>query len=117
MADALNVTSLEIAGVGISDGLAAAAATADPRLLHTRADLPGYTGVPGDLIPEQSGAHLFRAWHWLREQFLARDEPPPDPVRLTRMVLDLIDARVAHRTLWDTLDAEAGADARSEIRS
>lgn len=117
VADALNVASLEVAGVGASDGLARVAATADPRLLHATVDLPGYSGVAPDLTPEQSGTHLFRAWHWLREQFLARDEAPPDPVRLTRMMLDLIDVRAAHRDLQAALDAEAGADARSEIRS
>ena len=117
VADALNAASLEVAGAGASEGLARAAATADPRLEHAKIDLPGYSGVPPDLTPEQSGAHLFRAWHWLREQFLARDEAPPEPARLTRMLLDLIDARVAHRALRAALDAKAGADAPGEIRS
>ena len=110
VADALNVGSLEVAGVGASDALARAAA-GDPRLLRVAVDVPGFRGVPFDLAPERSGAHLFRAWHWLREQFLARDEPPPDPVRLTSMSLDLIEARAAHRSLHDALDGRRGPDA------
>ena len=117
VADALDVAALEVAGIGASDGLARAAADTDPRLAHAAVDLPGYPGVPPNLTPERSGAHLFRAWYWLREQFLARDEAPAEPDRLTRMALDLIDARNAHRALQDGLDAAAGADACDEIRS
>ena len=58
------------------------------------------------MTPERSGAHLFRAWHWLREQFLARDEAPPEPAHLTRMLIDLIDARIAHRAVQEALDAQ-----------
>ena len=117
VADALDVASLQVAGIGASDELARAAATTDPRLVHAEVDVPGYTSLAPDLTPERSGAHLLRAWHWLREQFLSRDEPPPDPARLTRMSLDLIDARAAHRSLQHPPDAVAGADARGEIRS
>ena len=117
VADALDAVSLAVAGAGASDGLARAAASVDRRLLYATVDLPGYPGVPGDLTPEQSGAHLFRAWHWLREQFLARDEAPPDPEHLTRMLLDLIDARIAHRALQVALGAGIATDAGSQIRS
>ena len=114
--DTLDVASLQVAGVGASDVIASAAST-DPRLVHATVDLAGYRGVPADLTPEHSGAHLFRAWHWLREQFLVRDQPPPDPVRLTRMLLDLIDARIAHRLLHDVLDDEATDHPHGKFRS
>ena len=115
--DALGVTSLEVAGVGAADGVARAAAATDPRLVYAAVAFPGYRGTGPDLTPERSGAHLFRAWHWLRAQSLARNEAPPDPGRLTRMLLDLIDSRVAHRALQDALDAGAGTGARREIQS
>ena len=117
VADALDVASLPVAGIGAADGLASAAAAADCRLSHATIDLPGYIGAPPDLTPEHSGAHLFRAWHWLREQFLARDEAPPGATRLTHMLLDLIDARHAHRALQGALDDSAAPHAHGEFRS
>ncbi|MXY16986.1 MAG: alpha/beta hydrolase [Acidobacteria bacterium] len=111
--DALGARHLEVAGVGVSDGIARAATAADPRLVHATLDLPGYSDPPPDLAPDTSGAHLLRGWHWLREQFLARDEVPPEPARLTRMLLDLVDARAAHRALHAALDADAGGAFRS----
>ena len=111
--DAMGVRRVEVAGVGASDRTARAAAGADPRLVRVSVDLPGYAGPPPDLVPESSGAHLFRGWHWLRAQYLARDEAPPEPARLTRMLLDLTDAHPAHRALHGAL----GADAAGAIRS
>ncbi len=113
VADALDASHLAIAGVGVADRVARAAANADPRLVHGATDLPGYPDVPPDLAPEISGTHLFRGWHWLRAQFLARDESPPEPGRLTRMLLDLIDARAAHVILHDALGTDAGGAIRS----
>ncbi|MXY18229.1 MAG: alpha/beta hydrolase [Gammaproteobacteria bacterium] len=111
--DALGAHHLEVAGVGASDGVARTAAVADPRLVHVSLDLPGYSGPPPDLAPETSGAHLFRGWHWLREQSLERDQVPPEPARLTRMLLDLIDAREAHTILAGVLRTGAGPMFRS----
>ena len=111
--DALGARRLEVAGVGVSDGIARAAAAADPRLARVTLDLPGYADPAPDLAPETSGAHLFRGWHWLREQFLARDQSPPESARLTRMLLDLIDAREAHTVLKDVLSANADTVFRS----
>lgn len=113
VADALCASHLEVAGVGVSDGIARAAAAADPRLVRAAPEVPGYSGPPPDLAPETSGAHLFRGWHWLREQFLARDEAPPEAERLTRMLLDLADARTAHHALHGALAADAGGAFRS----
>ncbi len=113
MTDALGARRLEVAGVGVSDGIARAVATADPRLVRVALDLPGYADPPPDLAPETSGAHLFRGWQWLREQFLARDRAPPESAGLTRMLLDLIDAREAHTVLEGALRADAGPVFRS----
>ncbi|MXY51211.1 MAG: alpha/beta hydrolase [Gammaproteobacteria bacterium] len=105
--DSLGGRRLEVAGIGGSDRLARAAAAADPRLVRRpAAGHPDYSDTPPDLAPETSGAHLFRGWHWLREQHFAKDEPPPDPARLTRMLLDLIDARAAHAALQEPSAAQ-----------
>ena len=103
---ASGATAPVIAGVGTSGVLAQAVAATDANWVHAEAGAPEFAGLPPDLTPERSGAHLFRAWHWLREQFLARDEPPPEPVRLTRMLIDLIDAQAAHRMVQEALDAQ-----------
>ena len=94
-----------IAGAGTSDALAQAVAATDANWVHAEAEAADFGGSPPDLTPERSGAHLFRAWHWLREQFLARDERPSEPSRLTRMLIDLIDARIAHRAVQEAFDA------------
>ena len=107
VADALDRRTLAVSGVGASDALASSAAATHPGLVHASLDLPGYAAEPPSLRLQPSGAHLFRGWHWLREQFLLRDAPPPEPVRLTHMLLDLIDARGAHRALLELFDARA----------
>ena len=99
VASALGKPRLDVAGVGVSELVARTAANADRRLSHAVIDAPGYRGTPPDLAPEESGAHLFRGWQWLRAGFLARNEPPPEPARLTAMLLDLIDSRAAHAIL------------------
>ena len=106
VATATGATIPSIAGVGASDALAQAAAATDANWIHVEARAGDFEGLPPDLTPERSGAHLFRAWHWLREQFLARDEAPPEPVRLTRMLIDLIDAQAAHRKVQEALHAQ-----------
>ena len=106
VAAAIGTPALSIAGAGASDALAQAAAATDPNWVHAEAGPADFEDAPPELTPERSGAHLFRAWHWLREQFLARDEAPPEPVRLTRMMIDLIDARAAHQAVQEALDAQ-----------
>ena len=103
---ASRATAPVIAGAGASDALAQAAAATDANWVHAEAGAADFEGLPPDLTPERSGAHLFRAWHWLREQFLARDQAPPEPVRLTRMLIDLVDAQAAHRAVLEALDAQ-----------
>ena len=104
VAAALGGADRPVVGLGASDALAQAAATADAALNHAAAVPAEFQGAPPDLTPERSGAHLLRAWHWLREPFLARDEAPPDPVRLTRMLIDLIDAHAAHGAVLELLE-------------
>lgn len=106
VAAAMDGAAQSVAGVGASDALAQAVAANDSALDHAVASSAEFQGQPPDLTPERSGAHLFRAWHWLREPFLARDEPPPEPARLTRMLIDLIDAQAAHRVVQEALDAQ-----------
>ena len=106
VAAATGAADTSIAGAGASDALAKAVAATAANWNHAQAGAADFEGLPPDLTPERSGAHLFRAWHWLREQFLARDEAPPEPLRLTRMLIDLIDARIAHRAVQEALDAQ-----------
>ena len=105
VASALGEPRLDVAGVGVSELVARAAANADRRLFHAVIDAPGYRGTPPDLAPEESGAHLFRGWQWLRAGSLARNESPPEPARLTDMLLDLLDSRAAHAILDPVPDA------------
>ena len=109
VADALGEAPLTVAGAGGSARLAEDAAAADQRLRHVASYVPGYRGAPPSLAAERSGAHLMRGWHWLRAQFLERDQAPPPPERLTRLLLDLLDARTAHPILHARL-GEAGSD-------
>ena len=104
VAAAMDGAARSVVGAGASDALAQAVAATDPALDHATANPAEFQGEPPDLTPERSGAHLFRAWHWLREAFLARDKAPPEPVRLTRMLIDLIDARAAHGPVRDLLE-------------
>ena len=104
VATALDGKAKSVAGIGASDALAQAVAASESGLEQAPAIPAEFQGEPPDLTPERSGAHLFRGWHWLREAYLARNEAPPEPVRLTRMLLDLIDARTAHGPVQDLLD-------------
>ncbi|MCZ0944022.1 MAG: alpha/beta fold hydrolase [Gammaproteobacteria bacterium] len=104
VAAAMDGAARSVAGAGASDAIAQAVAADDSALDHAVTSSAEFQGQPPDLTPERSGAHLFRAWHWLREPFLARDEPPPEPARLTRMLIDLIDAQAAHRVVQEALD-------------
>ena len=113
VADALSQDRLTVAGAGLSAGIAEAAAADDERLHHRATDVPGYRGLPPALDAEGSGAHLFRGWHWLREQFLERDLAPPSPSRLTRMLLDLLDSRAAHPLLQERLGKARSGGIRS----
>ena len=110
IAAALDGAARSVVGVGLSDALAQAVAAVEPALDQAAAQPAEFQDQPPDLTPERSGAHLLRAWHWLREPFLARDEAPPEPVRLTRMLIDLIDAQAAHRALREALDAPNRTD-------
>ena len=103
VADALGDAPLTVAGAGLSARIAEAAAAADERLHCVASGASGYRGVPPALDAERSGAHLFRGWHWLREQYLEADRAPPSPRRLTRMLVDLLDARAAHPLLHERL--------------
>ena len=114
VAATLGATIQSVSGAGASDALARAVAATDSELAHAAAGPADFQGAPPDLTPEHSGAHLFRAWHWLREQFLARDEAPPEPVRLTKMLIDLVDARAAHRAVQETLDAQSMPNHRAD---
>ena len=40
----------------------------------------------------------------LSQNALARNEAPPDPMRLTRTLIDLIDAHTAHGTVLELLE-------------
>ncbi len=62
---------------------------------------PGWRGPLPPLEPDAGGGHLWRAWHWLRAQYLKRDMPPPDPARLGRMMLRLLDAQDAYRLMMN----------------
>lgn len=85
-----------LAGAGGAAPLAEGVAARDSRFVAVPTPLLAYRGAPPDLAPETSGAHLWRAWHWLRRQFLDRDEHPPNPAHLTRRLLALLDAYSAH---------------------
>ncbi|MYF11441.1 MAG: alpha/beta hydrolase [Gammaproteobacteria bacterium] len=110
VAAATGATARSVAGFGASDVLAQAAAVADAATVHAAAGPADFSGVPPDLASKRAGTHLFRAWHWLREQFLARNEPPPEPVRLTKMLIDLIDAQAAHRLVQEALENQHRTD-------
>ena len=82
-----------VSGIGATEGIAEQAAAGDGRLAFKPLGLPWHQEAPPDLAPETSGAHLWRGWHWLRRQWLERNEAPPEPARLTRLLLDLLQAQ------------------------
>ena len=93
-----------IAGPGYAARIAERVAAGNDRLTAMSTPLFAYRGPLPDLAPETSGAHLWRGWHWLRRQFLDRDAPPPNPARLTRLLLDLLDAYPAYCSLQPALE-------------
>lgn len=97
-----------LAGAGAAARLTEGIAAGDDRLTAVSTPLFAYRGALPDLAPETSGAHLWRGWHWLRRQFLDRDMAPPNPARLTRRLLDLLDAHRAYRILRPRLESESG---------
>ena len=107
--ETLDAERVTVTGTGATARLARMAARGDPRIRFEEMAVPWFGGVLPDLTPEASGAHLWRAWYWLRGQYLERNESPPEPARLTRMLLALLDAQAAYRTLQGALDAP-GAD-------
>ncbi len=110
IADVLHVDAPTIRGAGTTARLARITAERDPRFHNTEADAPWFGGALPDLAPETSGAHLWRAWYWLRGQYLERNEAPPEPARLTRMLLALLNAQAAYRALQPALDASGPTD-------
>ena len=96
-----------IAGPGYAARIAERVAAGSDRLTAVSSPLFAYRGPLPDLAPETSGAHLWRGWHWLRRQFLDRDTAPPNPTRLTRLLLDLLDAYPAYRSLQPALHGPA----------
>ena len=82
-----------VCGVDATERVAERVAHGDARLRFKPLGLPWHRAPPPDLAPEPSGAHLWRGWHWLRRQWLERDQAPPEPARLTRLLLDLLLAR------------------------
>ena len=99
VAAALDDRPLEIVGVGGTEAIAQLAAAQDERLKFRSLGLPDDSGPLPELAPEISGAHLWRGWHWLRRQWLERNEAPPEPARLTHLLLDLLSAADAYRVL------------------
>lgn len=96
-----------LAGAGAAARLAEGVAAGDDRLIAVSVPLFAYRGALPDLAPETSGSHLWRGWHWLRRQFLDRDMAPPNPARLTRRLLNLLDAHPAYRALQPVLESES----------
>lgn len=97
---------LTLAGAGVGARLAEGVAAGDNRLRAVPIPLFAYRGALPDLTPEVSGSHHWRAWHWLRRQFLDRDTPPPNPDRLTRRLLDLLHADPAYCALQPQLEGQ-----------
>ena len=95
-----------IGGAEATSRLAEGVAARDNRLTGISIPLFAYRGPLPDLAPETSGSHLWRAWHWLRRQFLDRDTSPPSPARLARLLLDLVDAYPTYRALQPTLESD-----------
>lgn len=99
VAAALDAGPLAVSGIGDAQAIAQRAAARDAQLQFRSLDLPGYSGPLPAFAAESSGAHLWRGWHWLRRQWLERGEAPPEPARLTRLLLDLLSAAAAYRAL------------------
>ncbi len=93
-----------LTGAGAAARLAEGVAARDDRLTCVSIPLFAYRGALVDLAPETSGAHQWRAWHWTRRQFLNRNTTPPSPARLTRRMLDLVDAAPVYRALQPMLE-------------
>ena len=98
-----------LAGAGAAARLAEGVAAGDSRLTATSIPLFAYRGALPDLAPETSGSHFWRAWHWLRRQFLDRDMKPPKPAQLTRRLLDLLHAFPSYQALQPALEGESNA--------
>ena len=99
-----------LASAGAAARLAAGVAAGDNRLTAISIPLFAYRGPPPDLSPEASGSHHWRGWHWLRRQFLDRDATVPNPTRLTRRLLDLLQAYPAYRALQPGLEGGSPRD-------
>jgi len=110
LVEALEARPLLIFGVGLSERIAEWVAKDSSQLRLLKPGFAGLTGALPDLRPEASGAHLWRAWQWLRCQMLERDARLPDAERLTRMLLALLDAQDAYRDLHDALGSDAFLD-------
>ena len=96
---ALDARPSRICGVGGAARIARQVAEQEAGIAFRPLNAPWLQGVLPDLTPETSGAHLWRGWHWLRGQYLARAEAPPAPARLTLMLLALLDSQDAYRKL------------------
>ncbi len=106
--ETLGTGRFTIAGAGCANRIAEQLAAADGRLTAVSKPLFGYRGPVPELAPESSGAHLWRAWYWLRRQFLDRDTRPPEPALLTHRLLDLLDSYPVYRRLQTALEGDVG---------
>ena len=103
--NAVGLDASSICGIGSSERIARRIAAEDRRTRFVPANTAWFGGPLPDLTPETSGAHLWRAWFWLRAPYLDRNEAPPEAERLTRMLLALLDSQGACRRLLDELEA------------
>ncbi len=101
--DVLEAPKLAICGQGASKRIAECLARADARLEYAPVSVSWFEGALPELDAEASGAHLWRGWSWLRRDFLERDGQAPEPARLTRMLLALLDSQAAYRALHPLL--------------
>jgi pimeloyl-ACP methyl ester carboxylesterase len=122
--DALQLREVIVFAPEHTHGIAMALAARDPARIR-RVVLDGGT-LPRDacahavdalpsVAPELSGAHLLRAWHWLRDQSLAwpwydrrasavrRAEPGLDALRLHTALVGLLKAPASALAFWTAL--------------
>ncbi len=104
----LAVEPLRLSGTGVTQALAQMVAERNPHVHAEESAMPWPDGTLPALSPEHSGAHLWRAWYWLRRQYLERNESPPAPERLTRMLLALLSSQTAYRALRPLLARSKG---------